>query len=71
VGVIQSGDGLCLAREPRFHFRVAGEMYGKDFDATLRFRCVSRALYTSPWPPAPMERISYGPSFAPEVRVIF
>jgi hypothetical protein len=37
--------------------------------ATARSRRVSRALYTSPMPPAPSaERISYGPSRVPGVR---
>src|SRR5438045_4156207 len=39
--------------------------------ATVRSRRVSRALYTSPMPPAPIaERISYGPSLEPEERAI-
>src|SRR5450432_1386744 len=39
---------------------------GSTFMATLRFRRVSRALYTSPIPPAPIgARISYGPSRIP------
>ena len=39
--------------------------------ATVRSRRVSRALYTSPMPPAPMaERISYGPRRAPGERAM-
>src|SRR6266540_5436367 len=39
--------------------------------ATMRSRRVSRALYTSPMPPAPMgARISYGPRRAPADRDI-
>ena len=39
--------------------------------ATSRCRRESRARYTSPIPPAPSgDRISYGPSFEPEVRTI-
>src|SRR5476649_524022 len=39
--------------------------------ATTRFSRLSRALYTSPMPPAPSgARISYGPSFVPEVSTI-
>src|SRR6266568_4941713 len=39
--------------------------------ATVQSKRVSRARYTSPMPPAPSgARISYGPSFVPEVRAI-
>src|SRR5439155_18438957 len=39
--------------------------------ATVRFSRVSRALYTSPKPPAPIDTIiSYGPSFVPGLSVI-
>src|SRR5476649_97443 len=43
----------------------------KTLMATTRFRRLSRALYTSPMPPAPSGvRISYGPSFVPPVNAI-
>src|SRR5579872_3983734 len=52
----------------------SGEAVREEFRtlmATVRSRRVSRALYTSPMPPAPMgDWISYGPSFVPEVRAI-
>jgi hypothetical protein len=39
--------------------------------ATMRPRRVSRAFHTSPMSPAPMgARISYGPSLAPDFKVI-
>src|SRR5580704_17601049 len=42
-----------------------------SFMATIRSRRVSRALYTSPMPPAPIGfRISYGPRRDPEARGI-
>src|SRR6266849_2363958 len=41
----------------------------ETFTATMRSSRVSRALYTSPMPPAPIcARISYGPSRSPVVR---
>src|SRR5580693_71690 len=44
---------------------------GKILTATSRPRRVSRARNTSPMPPAPSgDRISYGPSFEPAVRLM-
>ena len=44
----------------------------ETFTATIRPRRVSRALYTSPIPPAPIgERISYVPSLSPAERGMF
>src|SRR5487761_1511999 len=44
---------------------------GRTLIATSRPRRVSRARYTSPIPPAPIaERMWYGPSLVPAVRVI-
>src|SRR5262249_29455002 len=44
---------------------------GRTLTATVRSSRVSRALYTSPIPPAPIaERISYGPSLDPATSVM-
>src|SRR5713101_6078996 len=43
---------------------------GKIFTATSRRKRESRARYTSPIPPAPRRaKISYGPSFVPEISI--
>src|ERR1035438_7103660 len=50
---------------------LGAESLRKTLMATTRFRRLSRALYTSPMPPTPSgARISYGPSFVPEVSAI-
>ena len=60
IRMIQGRDGS------RFALKTFREFSLKTLTATIRLRRVSRALYTSPMPPAPMgAMISYGPSFAP------
>src|SRR5262245_13542353 len=50
----------------------ADKCAGRTLTATVRSRRVSRALYTSPMPPAPIgDRTSYGPSREPADRVIY
>src|SRR5450755_3773866 len=50
---------------------LGAESLRRTLMATTRFSRLSRALYTSPMPPAPSgARISYGPSFVPEVSTI-
>ncbi len=67
VRMVQCGDGLGFALEARTELRVGQRVsVDRTLIATVRSRRVSRALYTSPIPPAPSgERISYGPRRAP------
>ena len=69
VRVVQAGDRLRLALEAGAAVRVGADTAGgRTLMATVRSRRVSRALYTSPMPPAPIgDRISYGPSAVPGV----
>jgi len=53
VGMVEAGDGTSLAFESLPQIRIAGQFRGQDLDCTVRLRRVSRALYTSPMPPAP------------------
>ena len=67
--MVQRGEDLRFALEPREAIGIGGEDVGRTFSATSRFSFVSRARYTSPMPPAPSgERISYGPRRVPAVR---
>src|SRR5687767_144931 len=59
----------CRKRRLRSSLPVRAD--GSVLIATSRPSCVSRALYTSPMPPAPRgERISYAPSCEPGSRGI-
>src|SRR5262249_34073823 len=62
----------CASRSKRcFISGFSENCGGKTLIATVRFRRVSEALYTSPMPPAPMsERISYGPRRVPGLSAI-
>ena len=65
VRMIQLGDGTSFASETLAEFR------GRDLDGDESVEAVSRALYTSPIPPAPTRaRSSYGPSLAPAAKDI-
>ncbi len=60
--MIERGDGVRFTLETFVELGVAGF----DGDAAVEAG-ESRAFHTSPMPPSPIrERISYGPSFAPE-----
>ena len=63
---------LFLAKDTRASRSNRSENFSCDtLIATVRSSRVSRALYTSPIPPAPMSaRISYGPSLAPAAKAM-
>ena len=59
VGVVERGRGPRLLLKPSQALRVRANSAGRTLTATSRPSRVSRALYTSPMPPAPIgERIS-------------
>ncbi len=63
--MIQRGNGARLALEASTQVVALGGMFRLTLMATVRSSLVSRALYTSTMPPAPIgEMISYGPSFS-------
>ena len=67
VRMSQLRDRARLAIEAFAELRIGRERFGRILIATVRSSRVSRALYTSPMPPAPRgERISYGPRRVPE-----
>jgi hypothetical protein len=59
VRIVERGEHFSFALEAREPIGIGRDEPGSSFTATSRLRRVSRALYTSPIPPAPMgERIS-------------
>ena len=53
IGMIQRRRRLGLAAEAAEGRGVAGDILGKEFKTTKRWRRVSSALYTTPIPPPP------------------
>jgi hypothetical protein len=69
VRMIQRGERLRFACEPRESVGIIGEGVRKDFQGDVAIEPRIACAVTSPIPPAPnAERISYGPSRAPGVR---
>ena len=56
VRMIQRRDGTRLTLEPLPEVFASAMCDGSTFTATVRLSRVSRALYTSPMPPAPIGR---------------
>jgi hypothetical protein len=54
--MIEHGNRASFAFEPLSSCGIGGKMPGQNLDATMRSRRVSRALLTSPIPPAPISR---------------
>ena len=68
VRMIQRGERLRFALEPREALRIVREGVGRILIATARSSFVSRARWTSPIPPAPIaDWISHEPRRAPIV----
>ena len=69
VRVVQRGENFCLTLEAGEPICIASHRSGSTLTATVRFRLVSVARYTSPMPPTPRgETISYGPRRVPGCR---
>ena len=71
VRMVQRGDGARLALEAGRRSESPADSLGRTLMATVRSSRVSRALYTSPMPPAPSgPETSYGPRRVPGGRAI-